>query len=119
MTKADILKLSKTDRAEAIASARVFDFTELALELELAPDEPVRDKPLSHGKTLYQLLSDATLTVAGCARAARMSKATAQAAAKGRTAGGTTKAERERLAAFIRPRIAAMAAALEVCEGVQ
>lgn len=123
MTEAEIRMLALTDRAEAIASARLGGFDELALEIELLDDLPVEastpTSPGKHGRggpTLFQYLAGACFTMREASRESGVPYSTVQAAGVGRTAGGTTFQERQRVLKFLKSKQAALEAAIAICE---
>jgi len=117
----EIRLLALSDRAEAMAAARLHGLDDLALEIELLPD--LVEDEVEHVKaevvlpdSLFQIIALASFNVAEVGRAAQIPRSTAAAAALGRCAGGTTHHERNRIAKLMRHKRDLIDKILERCE---
>lgn len=106
MDELDILLLAERDLDGAKALARLHGF--VALEARLDGEEPSR--------SVFAYIRDARLSVNESAAAARISRATAQAAAVGRIPGHLTGWEKRHLLVYLYARREALNAAIEACE---
>jgi hypothetical protein len=111
MDEADIRLLAVRDRGEAIATARLHGFEQLAEELTA---DATRAKKRAHN--VFFFIKKARLSVAEAGSVCNIPRSTAQAAAAGRIAGGLSKAERSRLYDYLLSRRDALDEAISVCE---
>lgn len=106
MDELDILLLAESDLDEAKALARLHGF--VGLEAKLDGEYPDR--------SVFAYIRGARLSVSEAALAARISPATAQAAAVGRIPGHLSKWEKRRLLVYLYARREALDSAIEACE---
>ena len=112
MDKLDIELLFETNRAEAIASARLYGFEELAEDLASRQTRIIK----RGDRNPFLYIRNAVFTVAEAAQVAGIPKSTAQAAAIGRLNGGTTRTERQRLLRYLLEKREALNEAIAVIE---
>lgn len=100
MTEKDIRILARSDRAQAIELAELFDFDELADQLRTGTAE-VGQNVKSYDGNPFQLAYAARFTTADLARATGIPSSTVQAACAGRIAGNMTEKERKAFSEFL------------------
>ena len=100
MTEKEIRILARSDKAQAIELAELFDYQDLAAELKAGTAE-IGQNIKSYDGNPFQLAYAAKFNTADLARATSIPVSTVQAACAGRIAGNVTEKERQSLADFL------------------